>query len=108
MPFLFHEDGRQWRGKIDLVYRWDGELYVADFKTDRIGEGPEPGPAALAAQAAAHSAQVAVYGRALAGALALPRAPVAEIWLLRYGRRVACHGGAQGDGPPPAQGPPLP
>lgn len=35
-PFLYPDSGMTVRGIIDLLYRRDGNLWVADFKTDRI------------------------------------------------------------------------
>jgi ATP-dependent helicase/nuclease subunit A len=45
-PFLYPSSGVTVRGVIDLLYRRDGLLWVADFKTDRI----KPGDAAARAQ----------------------------------------------------------
>jgi ATP-dependent helicase/nuclease subunit A len=39
VPFLFPEGDGIVRGVIDLLYRQDGRLRVADFKTDRISLG---------------------------------------------------------------------
>ena len=36
MPFLMPLDGRIMEGVIDLIYEKDGQLYLADYKTDRI------------------------------------------------------------------------
>ncbi|MDD5564023.1 MAG: UvrD-helicase domain-containing protein [Thermoanaerobaculaceae bacterium] len=68
-------------GAIDLVYRdlETGELVVADFKTDDV-TGAE-----LDARAAAYAPQGAVYRRALAEALRLPRPPRFELWFLHAG-----------------------
>lgn len=36
MPFLIPWDGRIMEGVIDLAYKWQGQLYVADYKTDHV------------------------------------------------------------------------
>lgn len=38
VPFTIPWDGRIMDGVIDLIYRFDGSLYVADYKTDKISE----------------------------------------------------------------------
>jgi exodeoxyribonuclease V beta subunit len=30
-------------GRIDLLFRWQGKLYLADWKTNRLADGQEPG-----------------------------------------------------------------
>ena len=49
-PFLFAEEGTVVRGVIDLLYRRDGKLWVADFKTDRL----KPGESLVRAERYAH------------------------------------------------------
>jgi ATP-dependent helicase/nuclease subunit A len=36
MPFVFHGREGIMRGSLDLLYRRDGRLWVADYKTDRV------------------------------------------------------------------------
>lgn len=36
LPILFERDGQVVRGAIDLLYRENGELTIADYKTDRV------------------------------------------------------------------------
>lgn len=42
VPFTIPYDGRVMDGVIDLIYRIDGRLYVADYKTDKISEEEIP------------------------------------------------------------------
>ncbi len=49
-PFLFAEGGTVVRGVIDLLYRRNGKLWVADFKTDRVQSGESLGRAERYAQ----------------------------------------------------------
>jgi len=72
-------------GSIDLVYRdpQDGELVVADYKTDRVESEEE-----IASALAHHSAQLEVYRRAVQAALRLSEPPRAELWFLWPGRIV--------------------
>ena len=69
-------------GTLDLLYRdpADGEIVVADFKTDEIGL--EATAAAVAAKLAHYRPQLELYGRAVQSALALDRPPRLELWLL--------------------------
>ena len=44
VPFIMPWDDRQvMEGVIDLIYRLDGELWIADYKTDETAEeAPKP------------------------------------------------------------------
>ena len=80
LPILFRDEaGVTVHGYADLVYRLDGRVHVADYKTDR--EPPEE-------VAARYRDQLADYATAVARALALDEPPVAEILLLRRGERI--------------------
>jgi ATP-dependent helicase/nuclease subunit A len=75
---LAGEDGRLYRGYIDMLYRDPaGELVVADFKTDRDSD-----PNRLRET---YAAQLDAYGRAVQLALGLPAPPRVELWHLRSG-----------------------
>jgi ATP-dependent exoDNAse (exonuclease V) beta subunit len=80
VPLLFQDAaGSSWWGKIDLVYRdSDGRVVVADFKTDRE----------IDLVADRYAPQLAVYAAGVQRAMGLPRPVTAELWLLRYGRRL--------------------
>ncbi|MDH3626064.1 MAG: UvrD-helicase domain-containing protein [Acidobacteriota bacterium] len=85
VPLLLRDDdGRRWRGSIDLLYRdardGHGGIVVADFKTDL-----DTDPDRLRDR---YSKQLAVYARAVKMALQLPSLPPCEIWALRSGERV--------------------
>jgi ATP-dependent helicase/nuclease subunit A len=81
LPLLLRDDdGTGWRGSIDLLYRDDGDLVVADYKTDR-----EEDESMLQAR---YGGQLAVYARAVREALGLETAPRTELWLLRHGKRI--------------------
>jgi len=77
IPIVEHdEEGRVYRGTLDLLYKdVDGEYVVADYKTDR-----ETDPAALDE---AYGPQLSIYARAVQRALSLPSPPRRELWLLR-------------------------
>jgi ATP-dependent helicase/nuclease subunit A len=72
-------------GAIDLVYRdtSSGELVIVDYKTDDVASDAE-----IADRSRSYALQAAVYGRALAAALALPAPPRAELWFLSASRIV--------------------
>ncbi len=70
-------------GAADLVYRDGGRLVVADYKTDRVDDGPE-----LAARVAAYRPQLERYAAALEQALDLPGPPLTELWFLHADRIV--------------------
>ncbi|MBI3549352.1 MAG: UvrD-helicase domain-containing protein [Elusimicrobia bacterium] len=65
MPFLYGEDGTVVRGSIDLLYRLDGSLFVADYKSDRYSDKELP------AVIRRHEAQARVYQEAVRRALGI-------------------------------------
>ncbi len=78
---LFRDpEGVTVHGYVDLIYEYEGQIHVADYKTDR----------ALTAQAARdrYGNQLADYAFAVQHALGLPEPPVKEILLLRTGERI--------------------
>ncbi|MBK8575902.1 MAG: UvrD-helicase domain-containing protein [Elusimicrobia bacterium] len=79
-PFLFAEKGTVVRGVIDLLYRRDGKLWVADYKTDRLN----PGEALVRAQR--YGDQGRDYREAIEKSLGEPCG--FEIIFLRTGERV--------------------
>jgi ATP-dependent exoDNAse (exonuclease V) beta subunit len=75
------EEGRLYRGSIDLLYRdGGGELVVADYKTDSETD--------VAKLRERYHEQLGVYAEAVRRALQLPSPPRAELWMLRSGLRV--------------------
>lgn len=90
LPVLLAADASQPRdpleaitGAIDLVYLGDDDgLVVADFKSDAVAETGVP------ALVERYAAQLALYARAVAGALGLDRMPATELWLLSLDRIV--------------------
>jgi ATP-dependent helicase/nuclease subunit A len=84
VPILFRDpDGSVVHGYADLIYRREGRVYVADYKTD-VDTGEE--------RAASYRAQLAEYARAVEAALGLPEPPICEVLFVRGGRRVALPG----------------
>jgi ATP-dependent helicase/nuclease subunit A len=72
-------------GAIDLLYEdEDGEVVVADYKTDEVA-----GEAAVQAKAAHYAAQGVAYVTAVQRALGLPRPPRFELWFLQAGACVS-------------------
>lgn len=84
VPILIDEGGIRTRGRIDVVFREDGRLFVADYKTDRSDD--------LTLLRARYGARLALYARAVAAALDLDGPVEAEIWDLRRGRRISLSG----------------
>lgn len=82
VPLLLRkEDGRTWRGSIDLVYRDEsGQIVVADYKTDHGLSSSE--------MQERYGFQLGIYADAVAGAMGLATRPRAELWLLRTGERL--------------------
>jgi ATP-dependent helicase/nuclease subunit A len=80
VPVLFRDDDAdEWSGTIDLLYRDpDGQLVIADYKTDRA-------PDAEARHR--YAAQLGVYARAVARALSVESPPAVELIFVRTGRR---------------------
>lgn len=59
MPFPDHPDGLE--GSLDLLFEWEGRIYVLDWKTNSL-EGGDYGPEALDRTMAAHyDLQVRIY-----------------------------------------------
>jgi ATP-dependent helicase/nuclease subunit A len=84
------DTGQTFRGSIDLLYKdANGEIVVADFKTDRAGD-PDP-------QRSSYGEQLAVYAEAVRLALDLPERPRMELWMLRTGEIIPIS--ASGAGP---------
>ncbi|MDX1388179.1 MAG: 3'-5' exonuclease, partial [Acidobacteriota bacterium] len=78
---LSTEDGRCYRGTIDLIYRdADGEIVVADYKTDL-----EKDPSVLRER---YGGQLAIYAEAVRRALHLGAPPKTELWHLRTTTRL--------------------
>jgi ATP-dependent exoDNAse (exonuclease V) beta subunit len=75
-------DGGVSSGKIDLLYRdTDGQIVVADYKTDRDTDE--------ARLLESYGRQLDIYARAVQTALGLASAPRTEIWALRSGTILA-------------------
>ena len=74
VPILHRdEEGRTWRGNVDLLYRdTNGELVVADYKTDREADA--------GLMQVKYRAQLEIYADAIRCALELPSRPRAELW----------------------------
>jgi ATP-dependent helicase/nuclease subunit A len=79
-PFLFGEKEGVVRGVIDLLYRRDGMLWVADYKTDRVVPGEET------ERARRYAGQGRDYRAAVQKALGEPCG--FEVLFLRTGERV--------------------
>jgi ATP-dependent helicase/nuclease subunit A len=79
---LRSDDGRLYRGSIDLLYRdAAGALVVADFKTDA-----EQDDAKLREY---YRGQLGIYAKAVQKACGLASPPRAELWMLRSGRCIS-------------------
>ncbi|MCP3986045.1 MAG: UvrD-helicase domain-containing protein [bacterium] len=71
-------------GVIDLLYRdEDGQVVVADYKTDSIGH-----PEELDRRGLAYASQGRAYVRAVQAALALAEPPPFELWFVDVGQRI--------------------
>ena len=70
-------------GVADLVYRRNGRVVVADYKTDALRDDAE-----IAARAEHYRPQLDLYARAVGQALDVAEPPVAEIWFLSADRIV--------------------
>ena len=69
IPFLIPwRDGQAIEGVIDLIYRLDGQTWIADYKTDRASVAEAPATAALYAH------QAAIYREAATRCLGLSEA----------------------------------
>jgi len=81
VPILMRDaEGATVIGYADLIYRVEGRVHVADFKTD-VDTSP--------AHAAAYRAQLTDYAEAVQTALGLPASPITEILFLRAGTRIS-------------------
>ncbi len=68
-------------GVIDLVYRLDGQVWIADYKTDRVREEE------VAGRAAEYQRQARVYAEAVADSLGIDKVR-AQLLFLRSGLAV--------------------
>ncbi len=68
-------------GVIDLVYRLDDQVWIADYKTDRVKDDE------VAGRAAEYRPQVRVYAEAVQKSLRLPSVR-AQVIFLRNGLAV--------------------
>jgi ATP-dependent helicase/nuclease subunit A len=68
-------------GIIDVIYRLDGEIWIADYKTDRVS------PSELPARAEQYASQAAIYRQAAIGCLGLPHV-FSQLVFLRVGVSV--------------------
>ncbi|MDP3980977.1 MAG: 3'-5' exonuclease, partial [Chlamydiota bacterium] len=82
MPFLYSHKGVLIHGRIDLVYRSQGNYIAADFKTDRIVPDEED------LLMDKYRIQLASYANALQKSLLLKELPRREIWMLRTGKII--------------------
>jgi ATP-dependent helicase/nuclease subunit A len=69
-------------GVIDVLYRLDGRIHLADYKTDRVEDSE------LADRAAAYEGQVQVYREAVARCLGVKQVGV-QLIFLRNGKAVS-------------------
>lgn len=69
-------------GVIDVIYRLDGRIHLADYKTDRVKDGE------LSARAAEYVEQARVYREAVARCLEVKQVGVRLIFL-RNGKAVS-------------------
>ena len=70
-------------GTADLVYREDGRLVVADYKTDAVSGEDE-----IQGRADGYRPQLELYASALEEALELDHPPLMELWFLDADRIV--------------------
>jgi ATP-dependent helicase/nuclease subunit A len=76
VPFVMSEgEGQMMEGVIDLIYRLDGRIWIADYKTDDVAAED------LQAIADRYRPQADSYSRAVASALGLPSLPFQFIFL---------------------------
>ncbi|MBN4054350.1 UvrD-helicase domain-containing protein [Nitrospira defluvii] len=81
MPFLMPWEDQVMEGVIDLVYEKEGQLFIADYKTDRIQKED------LTRAAEKYRHQVEIYPKAVGQALQRPVAAMCFIFL-RIGETV--------------------
>lgn len=72
-------EGQMVRGSIDLLYRHEQTIVVADFKTDECAPGKE------ARLLEKYEDQLMAYARAVQQAIGLAVLPAREIWSIRTG-----------------------
>jgi len=92
LPILVQspEDGKRYRGSIDLLYRAEGgELVVADYKTDHASDAE--------LLATRYGAQLRVYAEAVRQATGGAERVRCELWIVRHGSIVPID-----EAPPPA------
>ncbi|HKY71269.1 MAG TPA: UvrD-helicase domain-containing protein [Nitrospira sp.] len=79
VPFLMPWNGNQaMEGVIDVIYRLDGKMWIADYKTDRVTGSEAP------AQAGLYVDQAAIYREAAARCLGLSQVSF-QLLFLRAG-----------------------
>jgi len=78
LPFLIPRGEQAMEGVIDVIYRLDGKMWIADYKTDRVTGSEAP------AQAGVYAAQAAIYREAAARCLGLSRVSF-QLLFLRAG-----------------------
>ena len=72
-------------GTIDLLYELDGQVWVADYKTDRLGK--DTAEAEMLAKMELYRTQLDIYRMVVEKALGVPRVR-AQLIFLRAGRVV--------------------
>ena len=76
VPFIMPwSNGQVMEGIIDIIYRLDGEIRIADYKTDWTTASEAPAKAGL------YAGQAAIYREAATRCLGLPRVPFQFIFL---------------------------
>ena len=79
-PILYRDNkGQPWHGAIDILFREDGEIVIADYKTDRIEAGE------LEQRAQFYTTQITHYARAVQLAWQLDGLPHREVLFVRLG-----------------------
>jgi ATP-dependent exoDNAse (exonuclease V) beta subunit len=69
-------------GVIDVVYRRDGKIHLADYKTDRVQDSE------VAARAAAYGEQARIYREAVSQCLGMTDVGV-QVIFVRNGKAVS-------------------
>jgi ATP-dependent helicase/nuclease subunit A len=96
IPLLMPWDGQIMEGVIDLIYEYDGLLYLADYKTDRIAQEE------LTQGAERYRRQAQIYSRAAQESLQREVAAFKVIFL-RLGKAVRVAPDIQKETSPPVQ-----
>ena len=81
VPILLRDGDTTVHGYLDLLYRREGRLVVADYKSDAV-------KGSAAQTAAGYADQLTDYGEAVRRAFGLDELPILEVILLRTGERV--------------------